>query len=173
MAKGLWARLFSQGDGRESVRPLYAAIIAEARQPHWYQEGDVPDTVDGRFEMITAILSAVSIRMEALGEAAANPLVMLSECFVEDMEGQLREQGVGDVSVGKHVGAMMSALGGRMGAYREGFAAGGDLEAALVRNLYRTAPPPPAALDHVVAAFTALMRRLDTRALEDLLAARL
>jgi cytochrome b pre-mRNA-processing protein 3 len=63
------------------------------------------------------------------------------------MDSQLREIGIGDMVVGKHVGKMMGALGGRIGAYREGLRAG-EFEAALVRNLYRGAEPPAAALEH-------------------------
>ncbi len=173
MARGFLATLFSRDDGRDAVRPLYAAIVAKAREPHWYLAGGVPDSLDGRFEMVTAILSAVTLRMEMLGDSAAALLAMLTECFIEDMEGQLREQGVGDVSVGKQVGAMMSALGGRMGAYREGLADGGDLDAALVRNLYRADTPAPEALAHSVAAYRALADGLAGRSLDDLLAARL
>ncbi len=173
MARGILARLFARDDGRDVVRPLYAAIIAKAREPHWYTDGGVPDSLDGRFEMVTAILSAVCLRMETLGDTAAAPIALLSECFVEDMEGQLREQGVGDVSVGKQVGAMMSALGGRMGAYREGLKDCGDLDSALVRNVYRAAQPAPAALAHVAAAYSGLARQLGGRSLDDLLAARL
>ena len=61
------------------------------------------------------------------------------------MDGQLRQIGIGDVVVGKHVGRMMGALGGRLGAYRDGLAAG-DLGPALVRNLYRGEPPAARAL---------------------------
>jgi cytochrome b pre-mRNA-processing protein 3 len=172
MANGLWGRLFSRSDGRDAVRPLYAAIIAEARQPHWYRDGGVADTVDGRFEMVAAIMSAVAYRMEALGEEAEGPLVLTTECFIEDMEGQLREQGVGDVSVGKHVGTMMSALGGRMGAYREGLL-GEGLDVALVRNLYRGDGPGSDALAHTQQAYQDLADRLKSRSLSDLLAAQL
>src|SRR3546814_9204461 len=63
------------------------------------------------------------------------------------MDGQLREIGIGDIIVGKHIGRMMSMLGGRLGAYRAGLAEG-DLAPALVRNLYRGTAPAPAALAH-------------------------
>src|SRR5205823_30948 len=69
----------------------------------------------------------------------------LTERFVDDMDGQLRQMGIGDIVVGKHIGKMMSMLGGRLGAYRDGLAAG-DLAPALVRNLYRGEAPASAAL---------------------------
>ena len=67
----------------------------------------------------------------------------------------MRELGVGDIGVGKHIGKMMAMLGGRLGAYRDGLASSA-LGPALVRNLYRGTTPPPAALAHVEAELVAL-----------------
>ena len=75
---------------------------------------------------------------------AATASVRLTERFVTDMDGQLRESGIGDIGVGKHIGKMMAMLGGRLGAYRDGLAAG-DLDTALRRNLYRGVEPEAAA----------------------------
>src|SRR3546814_20934152 len=65
------------------------------------------------------------------------------------MDGQLRQIGIGDMIVGKHIGRMMRALGGRLAAYRSGLGAGESLEDALVRNLYRGNAPAAAQLEHV------------------------
>lgn len=151
-------RLFGRGDPRETMRPLYHAIVAEGRAPHWYLEGQVPDTLDGRFDMIVAVLALVLIRLEQ--QDAAQESVWLTELFVDDMDGQLRQEGVGDVVVGKHVGRMMSALGGRISAYRDALAPGGDLADALRRNLYRGAPVADGAVGHVEAALRARWTRL-------------
>lgn len=166
----LLKRLFASDDDRVSVRPLYAAIALQARQPHWYVEGEVPDTVDGRFEMVTAILSLVLIRMDAIGDAGAAPAALLAEVFVEDMDGQLRQLGMGDVVVGKHIGKMMSALGGRLGAYRAGLASTAPMGEALVRNLYAGVSPSGLALTHVEARLRMILDGLDQRTLEALLA---
>jgi cytochrome b pre-mRNA-processing protein 3 len=170
---GLFDRLLGRGDEKAPLRPLYAAIVAEARQPRWYLEGGVADTNEGRFEMIAAVHSLVTFRLEALGDEGQVPNARLTDCFVEDMHGQLREIGVGDVGVGKELGAMVSALGGRMGAYRDGLAGRGDFDAALVRNLYRGEAPEPAALAHTRTMLEDLDSRLKTRSFDDLLAARL
>ena len=142
---GWLARIFGRAD--ETALPLYQAVVARARLPHWYLDGAVPDSVDGRFDMVAAILSFVVLRLEK-DPAAAATSASLTERFVDDMDGQLRELGIGDVIVGKHIGKMMSMLGGRIGAYRDGLAAG-DLDPALVRNLYRGAAPAPDAVAHV------------------------
>ena len=119
----------------------------------------MPDTVDGRFDMVAAILALVLLRLETAPEAAA-PSARLTELFVTDMDGQLREIGIGDIIVGKHIGRMMSMLGGRLGAYRDGLASSGDLEAALVRNVWRGEAPAPAALAHVATTLRAFAAAL-------------
>lgn len=134
-----WRQRLFGADPVDPVAPLYDAIVARARAPHWYEAGAVPDTVDGRFDMVAAILAFVLLRLEgdpAHGAASAR----LTERFVTDMDGQLREMGVGDIGVGKHIGKMMAMLGGRIGAYREGLATGA-LAPSLERNLYRGNPP--------------------------------
>ena len=96
----------------------------------------------------------------------------LSEAFVDDMDPQLREIGIGDLLVGKHVGRMMGMLGGRLGAYRDGLAEG-DIKPALVRNLYRGEAPEPAALAHVERELVALRTALDGFAFQQLIAGEL
>lgn len=123
-------------DPREAMRPLWHRVVGLAREKRWYAEMGVADTVEGRFEMICAVLSLVLLRLER-EEGLAQQMVHLTELFVEDMDGQLRESGVGDVVVGKHMGRLMSALGGRLGAYREALAQDGNaaLAEAAARNL--------------------------------------
>jgi cytochrome b pre-mRNA-processing protein 3 len=166
----LFKRLFAREDDRAPVRPLYIAVAEQARLPHWYVEGDVPDTIEGRFEMVTLLLSLLLIRLDAVGEAAAGPAALLAEVFVEDMDGQMRQLGMGDVVVGKHIGKMMSALGGRLGAYRAGFAGDAPIREALERNLYAGSPPSAAAIAHVETHTRAILGGLNQRSLETLLA---
>lgn len=148
--------MFGRTDPRDALRPLYAAIVAEARDPAWYARGGAPDTLDGRFDMVAAVLALVLLRLDAEGEPGAEPAARLAELFVEDMDAQLRERGIGDIVVGKHVGRMMSALGGRLGAYRDALGEDGDLPGALVRNLWRGEPPGAARIDEVAARLRGL-----------------
>lgn len=132
----LLSRIFSRNaDPREGLRPLWHRTVEIAREPHWYAQGGIADTVAGRFDTITLVLALVSLRMERNPELT-QASVYLTELFVEDMDGQLRESGVGDIVVGKHMGKLMSVLGGRLGALREALAAEGDAElvAAIERN---------------------------------------
>lgn len=147
-------RLFGRRNANEAARPLYNAVVAYGRQRHWYAQGQVPDTIDGRFEMIAAVLALVVTRLE-LDSDRRQQVAWLVELFVDDMEGQLREIGIGDMVVGKHVGRMVGAFGGRIGAYRDGLKQG-ELEAALVRNLYGGTAPAAAALEHTAERLRAL-----------------
>ena len=129
------SRLLGTGpDPRETVRPLWHCVVELARDPAYYRDCSVADTVAGRFDMITAILCAVMVRVEASEMRSESAL--LAELFVEDMDGQLRQFGVNDVVIGKRVGRLMSVLGGRLGAYRSAFAEGdlAKLTEATARN---------------------------------------
>ena len=99
--------------------PLYQAVVARARQPHWYLDGAVPDTLDGRFDMVAAVTAFVLMRIED-EPAAAQRVADLTERVSGDREAQSRQIGFGDMVVGKQVGRMMGMLGGRLGAYRTG-----------------------------------------------------
>jgi cytochrome b pre-mRNA-processing protein 3 len=166
----LFKRLLGGRRDAAALAPLYAAIVRTAREPHWYVEGQVPDTLDGRFDMVSTALSLVLLRLEALGDPAREPSARLTELFVSDMDGQLRQHGIGDLVVGKHVGRMMGQLGGRLAAYREGLADGGDLAGAIERNVHRGAVVTDAARAHVETRLRALSAALSSRDLSTLLA---
>ena len=127
-------RIFGRGDRRKAYEPLYRAIVALARDPAWYRDGQVPDTIDGRFDMLAAVTALVLLRLEAEGEAAREASALLTETFVADMDASLRQIGIGDYVVGKHIGRLMGALGGRLGALREAQERG--LEAFAIRNIF-------------------------------------
>ena len=153
-------RIFSDRRRDESLAPLYAAIVERGRDPCWYRDGGVPDSIDGRFDMIAALLALVLLRLEAAGEETRRASILLTERFIDDMEGTVRQMGIGDQVVGKHVGKMMGALGGRLGAFR-GAAPGSEaFEAAVRRNIFHEAPPCGSTLAFVTDRLSDLARRL-------------
>ena len=159
----------SQPDPREARRPLWNAVVATARAPHWYAAGHVPDTLDGRFDMVSLVLALVLHRIDE-DPAQARAGVELTELFVTDMDGQMRQIGFGDMVVGKQIGRMVGALGGRLGVYR---AADGtdELRAALVRNLWRGTEPDPAGLAHVMGEVAKLRAALAATPVAELIVA--
>ena len=139
--------LGTDADPRDRLRPLWFRVVELSRLPEYYARCGVADTLEGRFDMVTQILSLTLLRMEK-SRSLNRQCALLVELFVEDMDGQLRQSGVGDLVVGKHMGKLMSTLGGRLGALRDAFASGSEEElvAAVERNVTFGPDGDPAAL---------------------------
>lgn len=131
-------RLFARRP--DKVEILYGAIVAAARQEKFYAEWGVPDTVDGRFDMISLHLFLVLDRLKEGGAATQDLRQRLTDIFFADMDRSLREMGVGDLSVGKKVRRMAEAFYGRVTAYAAALEQGGDVEAVLRRNIFVDQP---------------------------------
>jgi cytochrome b pre-mRNA-processing protein 3 len=164
---GLLNRIFGRDDAPD-MAPLYTAIVARARRPEWYVRGGVPDTMDGRFEVLALVMAVVLLRIERDGREGALPSARLAEVFVHDMDGQMRETGFGDLVVGKQVTKVMGALGGRLGAYRQGYT-----RDAIVRNLWRGEDYGDDALADVQAQVAQFASLLDARPLGEIIAGRI
>lgn len=159
-------------DPREQLRPLWHRVVELAREPSFYAQCGVADTVAGRFDLITAVLCAVMVRVEASEMRTESAL--LAELFVEDMDGQLREFGVNDVVVGKRMGKLMSVLGGRLGAYRSALNTRDRdrMIAAVARNVtFSETAEPDASAAAVADKLLALSGRLAGFSDEELLKA--
>ena len=163
-------RLFGEKapDPNRTMRPLYLAIIAKGRELHWYEQGQVPDTLDGRFDMISSILALVLLRMEDFPELRQQS-AWLTEIFVEDMDAQMREAGIGDVVIAKDMGKVMGVLGGRLGAFRESANDAAKLNECIRRNIFEGEDVAPDALGHVTAQIADFQKGLASRSPEDLL----
>lgn len=131
-------RLFPNKRQEGTIRSLYGAIVAQARQPRFYREYGVPDTVNGRFDMIVLHLALVLERTEALGDPARTLGQDVFDLFCSEMDGHFREVGISDLKVPKEMREVGQAFYGRRSVYRAALAEGGNaaLEAALVRNIY-------------------------------------
>jgi len=134
--------LFKRDAAAQAAEALYAAVVAQARRPDFYRAGGVPDTLDGRFDMIVLHMFLVLHRLKADGQAQATVGQALFDLMFADMDASLRELGVGDLSVGRKVKQMATGFYGRVAAYEQGLAADDAVLAdALRRNLYGTANP--------------------------------
>ena len=157
--------LHRRPDPREALRTLWHEVVRTSREPEWYAHCGVADSVDGRFDMIAVVLAQVLLRMEQ-SPALAPQSALLTEWFVADMDRQLRETGVGDLMVGKHIGKLMSALGGRIGALREAMGqSDAALASVLARNVALVADAPRFALAVRVRALANDLAALDDAAL--------
>lgn len=167
------ARLFSRSDDRHAARKLYLGVVAQARDPVFYAGMGVPDTVDGRFDMIALHAWLVMRRLKRESGAAARVSQALFDILFDDMDRSLRELGAGDLGVGRRVKTMAKAFYGRLSAYDEGLAGNDDtLAAALGRNLYRGAGPGAAGLAAVAGYIRRAAAALETQDVNELLAGR-
>jgi cytochrome b pre-mRNA-processing protein 3 len=125
-------RLFRNREKPE--RRLYAAIVAAARQAKFYQDMGVPDTIEGRFEMIILHIFLVLNRLKNQG--AEDLRQNLTDEFFNDMDASLREFGVSDVAVGKKVRKLAEAYYGRILAYDKAVAKHELLGETIERNIF-------------------------------------
>jgi cytochrome b pre-mRNA-processing protein 3 len=126
---------------------LFSALVAEARRPDWYRQGGIEDSLDGRFAVLSTLVALATVRLErggAEGEAAS---VALAERFVEAMDAEHRQIGLGDPTLGKTVRKLMGALGRRVELWRGGVEADG-WSAATVESLYRGRAAAAPAAEH-------------------------
>jgi len=123
---------------------LYGTAVAAAREPHVYATQGVPDTLDGRFDMIGLHAFLLIHRLRFLPEPGPSLAQAVFDAMFSDMDKALREMGVGDLSVGRRVRAMWEAFHGRARAYEAALdsADPAALPAALARNVWRGSPPP-------------------------------
>jgi len=157
---------------------LFNKIVQQARQPVFYQDWQVPDTLDGRFDLIILHVSLVVDRLESQSQnrQVARLIRFLQEVLFDNMDMSLRELGVGDMSVGKKVKVMAEAYYGRKKAYQEtirseDMAAG--FKAALTRNIYRDQQPDEKICDLFVAYIMDQIVHLEHLADENLISGQL
>jgi len=126
-----------------TISTLYGMIVAQARLPCFYREYGVPDTVDGRFDLLVVHLSMVLQQFELRDTKFRELGQGLFDQFCRDMDHNLREIGIGDLSVPKEMNRIGEAFYGRSRAYAEALAREGDDELAitLARNVFGASRP--------------------------------
>ena len=136
---------------------LYTAAVTAARDPFLFTTIGVPDTLDGRFDIVGVHAFLVIQRLKREPEPGPALAQALFDAMFSDMDINLREMGVSDMSLGRRVRAMWEAFHGRALAYSQAMEAHDTpaLEAALARNIWRGAPPPS---EGAAAALARLMR---------------
>lgn len=139
---------------------LFKHTVAEARKPHWYEAGQVPDTIDGRFAMLVTICALVIIRLEKAGEAGEFASAALTERFIEAMDSEHRELGLNDPGLGRRVRKLVGSLERRVDDWRAVTASEREWDEIVATSLYRSAPPTESALEHSARALRELWNRL-------------
>jgi cytochrome b pre-mRNA-processing protein 3 len=120
---------------RGTIEAIYGTIVAQAREPLFYRDLGVPDTVNGRFDVLVLHLWMVLRRLKPT-KGGAGLSQALFDCFCDDMDANLREMGVGDLTVPKRMRAFGEAFYGRAAAYDLAEADGREpLAQALCKNI--------------------------------------
>ncbi len=140
--------LFRRNPQQKAAELAYRRVVDQARQPGFFSDIGVPDTIDGRFELICLHAFLFLHRLKGESPAAAQLAQHFVNAMFADLDRSLREMGTGDLSVGRQVKRMAQALYGRIEAYESGLA-GGDavLKAAFARNLFGTVQAAEPTLD--------------------------
>ena len=147
---------------------IYNAIVEQARRPQFYESMEVPDTLDGRFDLIVLHAGLYLPRLKAVPAEGKDLAQATFDQMLNNLDQTRRELGVGDTTVPKKMQNMVQAFYGRATAYDTALK-GGDadaLRAALQRNVYRGAdighPKLDALATYVRAASEALKAANDT-----------
>jgi cytochrome b pre-mRNA-processing protein 3 len=166
-------RFFSTPPDKKIARELYSLIVAKARQPYFYAELHVPDTVGGRFDMIALHVILVVNRLVQGGSAAKALSQKLFDEMFADMDRSLREMGVSDLGMAKRIRTMAEAFYGRAMAYREAMEKNDAvaLMSALLRNAYDGAADP-GDVSKLAAYVLAAARVLAAHPQEDMMSGR-
>jgi len=165
--------LFRRNPLKDAAERAYDAIVAQSRRPEFFRLCGVPDTIDGRFELICLHAFLFLHRLKAEPAPAGD----LGQCFFDrmfaDFDRSLRELGTGDLGVGREVKKMTQSFYGRIHAYEQGLRdSGGNLAAALGRNLFGTATAFPEGVAAMAAYLRREAARLRTQPRDELLAGR-
>ncbi len=146
----IWKRIFGRSAHESEAYAIYGTLVSQARSPALYLHAGVPDTLEGRFEMVVLHAFLVLRRLKAAAGAETAPAKALGQkifdILFDDMDQTLREIGIGDLSVGKKIKGLASAFYGRVAAYDGGLDAAEPavLEEALKRNVFAEMEPSAA-----------------------------
>ena len=159
MHRSYFRRIFPGKSSEAPARALYERVILQSRQEPFYTMLGVPDTTDGRFELLLLHLALLMRRLRQEGDAGADLRQTLFDTLIFDLDQSLRESGVGDLKVGPKLKVMGESYYGRSKAYDDGLNKldNSDLEEALIRNLFGTVAKPSQA---AVAAIADYMRQV-------------
>lgn len=137
-------KLFRKSPPADAVHAVYSVIVAQSRQPVFYADWGVPDTVTGRFDMISLHLVLLFRRLRSDKREVTDFSQAVFDLFFHDMDRSLREMGVSDIGVPKKIEKMGNLFYGLLGAVNEAMDARDRprLEAALQRNLFDNADSP-------------------------------
>jgi len=152
--------VFRKKPSTEAVYAVYRAIVAQSRQPRFYAEWGVPDTVTGRFDMVSLHMALLFRRLRSDDADVKSFAQAVFDLFFKDMDRSLREMGVTDLGVPKKIRQMGNIFYGLLANLNEALDRGerAAVEAVLARNLFDEgkAESVPELAEYIFAAAAAL-----------------
>jgi cytochrome b pre-mRNA-processing protein 3 len=163
-------RRFRPSSSARTIRDFYGMIVAQARSAAFYSTYGVPDTVEGRFDLIVLHLVLVLSRLDRGNGTPRGVGQKLFDVFCHDLDDNLREMGVGDLAVPKRMRRFAEAFYGRQAAYLAALAATDEreLEKALTRNIFQGEDIDPGAV-RLARYARAALRQFEVQDERDLL----
>ena len=143
---------------KQAAAGLYQSARSQSRHPVFYANWGVADTMDGRFDVLSLHVALLMARLGQMGKQGSKLAQAVFDAMFRDIEQTLRETGVGDLGVPKHMAKMMKAFNGRVHAYYAAINANDNaaLELAIARNIYRMEHIPAHARD--IAEYAAAVK---------------
>ena len=151
---------------------LFDAVTAEARTPHWYVDGQVPDTIDGRFRVLATLAALVAVRLESAGVEGEAASVAMTERFIAVMETEHREIGLGDPTLGRTVRKLVGSLAGRVELWRAAIAGADPWDAAVAQS-FQLSDCDASGIAHNARALKDFWSRLERNDVEAISAGRI
>ncbi len=164
---------FSKKANTAHVYAIYSAIVAQSRQEKFYADWQVPDTVNGRFDMISLHLCLLFRRLKTGQESTRVFSQSVFDLFFNDMDQSLREMGAGDMAVPKRIQKMGELLYGMLDKLTSALDAQDEeaLRLVLSRNVYDGEEPH--SLPNLVQYVRSLEADLNAVEIDDILTGRL
>jgi len=165
MIRSLFARL--TGEPRRG-QAIFAVAVTEARRPHWFVQGEVPDTLNGRFAVLATITALIMVRLEREGPAGEQTSVALTERLVESLDTEIREMGVGDPTLGKQVRKLVGAVSARVDRWRALLQTDADWTDEIRRSMYLDEPANPNAVTYSESELRRMWRQFNDASIDRL-----
>lgn len=163
--------IFGKSATADAAHKTYVTIVNHARGDKFYLDCGVPDTPDGRFDMILLHAFLLYQRLKIDAEQTAELGQAVFDLLFADMDQCLREMGVGDMGVGRRIKGMAEAFYGRLAAYEKAIlGSDSDVADVLVRNLYQDASPTASQVERIVSYIRRELDELKNIPIEEILA---
>ena len=165
-----WKRIFAPDPRDIAAKQLYERIRDASRRPELYESGGVPDTIDGRYDMVVLHMFAVLRRLKLEGAQVQDLKQRLTDAMFADFDDAVRQLGVADDGVAKRLKTMAEGFYGRVKAYDGALEEekDGAFDEAVLRNVFRLSAPAGDQAQTLMALYREFEARTISASIADL-----